>query len=139
MIMFESVKHWLDSLQEASKLFDHRDDEALHSALASVLYHIVILNNEVSGRERRLFADILKRELDLKNEQVEYLCETAKASTADWHSDLHIVNTFLKSNPTIRMQFMKKLIQLIDVDGVQKGELEAFYETLHEVFPEIKQ
>jgi hypothetical protein len=35
--MFDSLKHWFDSLKEESKLFEHREDEILHSALASVL------------------------------------------------------------------------------------------------------
>ncbi len=137
--MFESLKHWFDSLQEGSKLFSHRQDEALHSALASVLYHIINVNQQVAGRERRMFADILKQECDLNDEQIEHLYQVASQSASDWHADLHTINGFLKQNPGVRLNFMKTLIRLIDVDGVQDGELEAFYETLHEVFPEVKQ
>ena len=137
-IMFESIKHWLESLQEGGKLFDNREDETLHRALASVLYHIVVLDNKVSGREKRMFSDLLKCELDLNNDQIEHLFEMVKASSSEWLSDLHVVNNFLKGNPTLRMNFMRKLLQLIDVDGIQAGELKAFYEALHEVFPEIR-
>jgi hypothetical protein len=33
---------------------------------------------------------------------------------------------------------MRKLLQLIDIHGTAKEELDLFYETLHEVFPEVK-
>lgn len=136
--MFESLMLWFDSLGKESKLFDHSEDEALHSALASVLYHIVSANKEVASKEKHQFYTILKREFDLNDEQIDHLYETASSSASDWHSDLHTINQFLKQKPAVRMNFMKYLIQLIDVDGVQDGELEAFYEALHEVFPEIK-
>ena len=137
--MFDSLKHWFDSLAQESKLFEHPEDEALHSALASVLYHIVSANKQVDKREMRLFANIMKKEFELQNDQIDHLYQAASQSTADWHNDLHTINSFLKTKPVVRMNFMKKLIQLIDVDGIQENELEAFYETLHEVFPEIKQ
>ena len=137
--MFDSLKHWFDSLAQESKLFEHPEDEALHSALASVLYHIVSANKQVDKREMRLFANIMKKEFELQNDQIDHLYQAASQSTADWHNDLHTINSFLKTKPVVRMNFMKKLIQLIDVDGIQENELEAFYETLHEIFPEIKQ
>jgi hypothetical protein len=37
--MFESLTHWFDSLENESKLFNNPEEEALNSALASVLYH----------------------------------------------------------------------------------------------------
>jgi hypothetical protein len=33
---------------------------------------------------------------------------------------------------------MKKLNQLVDIDGVKNSELDIFYEALHLVFPEVK-
>ena len=81
----------------------------------------------------------MEQEFDLQPDQIGHLYQAASQSTADWHGDLHVINHFLKSKPVVRMNFMKKLIQLVDVDGIQENELEAFYETLHEVFPEIKQ
>lgn len=137
--MFDSLKHWFGSLAEESKLFEHPEDEALHSALAAVLYHIVSANKQVDKREMHLFERIMKQEFDLQDNQIDHLYQAASQSTADWHSDLHTINGFLKTRPIMRMTFMKKLIQLVDVDGIQENELEAFYETLHEVFPEIKQ
>jgi len=137
--MFDSLKHWFDSLAEDSKLFEHPDDEALHSALASVLYHIISADKQVDKREVHLFEKIMKQEFDLLNDQINHLYQAASQSTADWHNDLHTINHFLKNKPLVRLDFMKKLIQLVDVDGIQENELEAFYETLHEVFPEIKQ
>jgi uncharacterized tellurite resistance protein B-like protein len=137
--MFDSLKHWFDSLAEESKLFEHPEDEALHSALAAVLYHFVSANKQVDKREMHLFERIMKQEFDLQDNQIDYLYQAASQSAADWHGDLHTINGFLKTRPIMRMTFMKKLIQLVDVDGIQENELEAFYETLHEVFPEIKQ
>jgi len=137
--MFDSLKHWFDSLAQESKLFEHSEDEALHSALASVLYHIVSANKQVDKREIHLFEKIMEQEFDLNKDQVDHLYQAASQSTTDWHGDLHTINHFLKSKPAVRMNFMKKLIQLVDVDGIQDDELEAFYETLHEVFPEIRE
>ena len=37
------------------------------------------------------------------------------------------------------MEFMRKLLQLIDIGGVQKEELDVFFEALHEVFPEVRE
>ena len=33
---------------------------------------------------------------------------------------------------------MQKLMQLFDLDGIKEGELVLFYETMYEVFPEVK-
>ena len=71
--MFESIKHWFESLKEESKLFDHRDDEILHSALASVLYHVISADQRVDSRERHEFDRLLKQEFDLNDKQVEHL------------------------------------------------------------------
>ena len=137
--MFDSIKHWFESLKEESKLFEHRDDEILHSALASVLYHVISADQRVNRRERHEFDRIMKQELDLNDEQVEHLYHAASGSTADVHGDLHTINFYLKRNPTMRMAFMRKLLQLIDVHGAHGEELALFYEALHEVFPEVRE
>ncbi len=137
--MFESIKHWFESLKEESKLFDHRDDEILHSALASVLYHVISADQRVDSRERHEFDRLLKQEFDLNDKQVEHLYQAARSSTADVHGDLHTINFYLKRNPTMRMAFMRKLLQLIDVHGAHGEELSMFYEALHEVFPEVRE
>lgn len=137
--MFDSLKHWFDSLKEESKLFDHRDDEILHIALASVLYHVISADQHVNAREKHEFDRILKQEFDLNDEQINHLYVAAKGSTADIHGDLHTINFYLKRNPVMRMTFMRKLLQLIDVHGTHGKELTLFFETLHEVFPEVRQ
>ncbi len=136
--MFDSIKHWFDSLEQQSHLFEHNDDEVLHSALASVLYHVLSADKHLGVREKHEFQRILKQEFELDDDQVEHLYLAARGSTADVHSDLHTVNFYLKHNPAVRMTFMRKLLQLIDVEGVHPLELEIFYEALHEVFPEVK-
>lgn len=135
--MFDSLKHWFESLKEESKLFEHRDDEILHSALASVLYHIISADQQVNPREKHEFKRMLKQEFELNDEQVEHLYRAAKGSTQDVHGDLHTINFYLKRNPTMRMSFMRKLLQLIDVHGTHGAELELFFEALNEVFPEV--
>jgi len=137
--MFDSVKHWFESLNEESKLFQHRDDEILHSALASVLYHVISADQHVDAREKHEFERMLKQEFDLNQDQVEHLYRTAKASSQDVHGDLHTINFYLKRNPTMRMSFMRKLLQLVDVHGTHGAELALFFEALHEVFPEVRE
>jgi len=137
--MFESLTHWLDSLKDESKLFDHPEDEILHSALASVLYHVISADEHVDAREKHEFERILKQEFDLDDDQIEHLYQAAKSASADVHGDFHTLNFYLKRNPAMRMVFMRKLLQLIDVHGTQKSELELFFVALHEVFPEVKE
>ena len=136
--MFDSIKHWFDSLERQSHLFEHSDDEILHSALASVLYHVLSADQRLGVREKHEFQRILKQEFELDDDQVEHLYLAARGSSADFHSDLHTINFYLKHNPAVRMTFMRKLLQLIDVEGVDARELDIFYQTLHEVFPEVK-
>ena len=135
--MFESLTHWFDSLEKQSKLFNNPEEEALHSALASVLYHIISADKQVVDKEKHKFATILKQEFDLNSEQISHLYQAAKSSTSDPHADLQTVNHYLKQNPILRMEFMNKLNQLVDIDGVQDRELDIFYEALHLVFPEV--
>ena len=137
--MFESIKHWFETLKEDSKLFDHRDDEILHSALASVLYHVISADQHVDSREKHEFDRILKQEFDLGQAQIDHLYAAAKGSTADVHGDLHTINFYLKRNPGMRMTFMRKLLQLIDIHGAHGEQLALFFEALHEVFPEVRE
>ncbi|MCK5662918.1 MAG: TerB family tellurite resistance protein [Thiotrichaceae bacterium] len=137
--MFESLTHWFESLEKESKLFNDPEDEALHSALASVLYHMISTDNHVADKEKHKFVSILKQEFDLEDDQVNHLYLAAKSSTSDPHTDLETVNQHLKKNPLLRMNFMKKLNQLMDLDGVQGGELDIFYEALQLIFPDLKQ
>jgi uncharacterized tellurite resistance protein B-like protein len=137
--MFESLTHWFDSLEKESKLFNNPEEEVLHSALASVLYHIIDADHRVASREKHKFAAILKQEFDLNDEQIDHLYEAAKSSTSDPHADLLTVSQYLRHNPALRMNFMDKLNQLVDVDGVKDAEMEIFNEALHLVFPEVKQ
>ena len=137
--MFDSIKHWFDSLQQQSQLFDHADDEVLHGALASVLYHVISADHHVDARKKHEFKRILQQEFALDDAQIEHLYQAAKTSSSDVHSDMHCINFYLKHNPAVRMTFMRKLLQLIDVEGVQPPQLEIFYAALHEVFPEVRQ
>ena len=137
--MFESITHWFESLEKESKLFNNPEEEMLHSALASVLYHIINADKHVVSREKQQFTAILKQEFDLNDKQIDHLYQASASSISDPHADLEIVNSYLKQDPVLRMNFMKKLNQLIDIDGVQEPELDIFYEALHLVFPDIKQ
>jgi len=126
------------SLQEESKLFDHPEDEAIHLALAAVLYHIISADNPESSKELQRFSLILQQEFDLDEKQVDHLYQSVKTSTSDMSTDLETINHYLKSNPMIRMNFMDKLNQLVGIDGVLDVELDIFNEALHVIFPEIK-
>ena len=136
--MFESLKHWFESLEKESKLFNHPDDEAIHIALASLLHHIISADNLESDREKHKFASILKEQFDLNDDQINHLYEHTKTTSTDLKSDLQTINEHLKENPKLRMHFMEKINQLIDIDEVKESELDMFYETMHVIFPEIK-
>ena len=134
--MFESLKHWFETLKEGSHLFEHADDEALHAALASLLYQVIAADRHVGAREKREFGRILKQEFDLDAAQIDHLFESARVATGHPEEDLHIIAAHLKDKPAVRMIFMRKLMQLIDADGVQREEMVLFYSALHELFPE---
>lgn len=136
--MFESLRHWLESIEDDSRLFRDAEDEALHSALASLLYHYIALDEHHSGKEKREFDRLMKQQLGLDQEQVDHLYQAAKVATSDLHDDLRTIASHLKDAPTARMRFMQQLLQLIDIHGAHSAELNLFYETLHEVFPELK-
>lgn len=127
------------SLQEKSKLFDHPEDEAIHIALASVLYHIISADNAESYKELEKFSLILEQEFDLDEKQIEHLHQLVKTSNNDMSTDLETINHYLKDNPMIRMKFMDKLNQLVGIDGSLDVEIDVFNEVLHVIFPDIKQ
>lgn len=136
--MFESLRHWIESINDESKLFEHAEDEALHSALASLLYHFIALDERHGGKEKHEFDRIMKQELDLSQQQVDHLYQAAKAATGDLHEDLLTIDSHLKGKPAARMRFMQMLLQLISIHGVHSPELNLFHETLHEVFPNLR-
>jgi uncharacterized tellurite resistance protein B-like protein len=136
--MFESLRHWIESIKDESRLFRHPDDEVLHSALASLLYHFISQEKRHDGREKHEFDRLMKQEFGLSQAQVDHLYQHAKSATGELHGDLQIIDAHLKDNPAVRMQFMQKLLQLINIHGTQSSELDLFYETLHKVFPDVK-
>ena len=136
--MFDSIKHWFQSANNQTHLFDHGDDESIHLALASVLYHIINKSHRESDREVANFRDILMSEFNLSEEQADYLHQAAESATSDFEQDLEIIKQHLVDNPMIKKQFMEKLIYLISIDGVLDDELDDFYKALHVIFPEIK-
>ena len=136
--MFESLRHWLESIEKDSKLFQDADDEVLHSALASLLYHFIALDERHGAREKHEFDRLMKQEFELNQEQIDHLYQAAKISNRDLHDDMLTINSHLKDNPAARVHFMQKLLQLVDIHGVHSEELKLFYATLHEVFPELR-
>lgn len=136
--MFESVKHWFESLEGDDRVFHHADDHVLHVALASLLYHIIKADRIESEKERQLFSDMLKEECGLNDDQTKHLYQRAKSLHSDVHNDLETINLYLKDNPVLRKRFMDKLNQLINIDWVRDSELETFNEALHVFFPDIR-
>lgn len=136
--MFDSIKHWFDTLEQQGRLFEHPEDHGLQAALASVLYHVISADQHLDARKKHEFERVLKQELQLDDDRAEHLYLAARDSSGDLHADLHTVNFYLKRNPMVRLEFMRKLLQLIDVEGTDPRELEIFYQALHEVFPEVK-
>ncbi len=135
--MFESLKTWLDSLEKESKLFNHADEESIHIALASLLYHIINSDNLPSEREKHKFSQILREEFGLADSQVSSLYHSVKNLKTDIHTDLKTIEEHLKDKPYLRMIFMQKLIQLISIDGVTSKEMDIFYDAMKVVFPEL--
>lgn len=137
--MFESLKDWMESIEDESRLFRDADDEKLHSALAALVYHFVAADGRHGGREKHEFERLMQREFDLDDDQVTHLWQAAKSASGNLHEDLVIIRSHLKANPAARVNFMQMLLRIINIHGVRPAELDLFFATLHEVFPEVRQ
>ncbi|MFD2229553.1 TerB family tellurite resistance protein [Alkalimarinus sediminis] len=135
--MFESLKHWFESSSNEHKLFDHADDEAIHIALASLLYQVIACDHKESDKEKHEFAEILRTEFDLNSAQIANLYKQVKPLNGDINKDLETIDHYLKQNPHLRMMFMQKLNHLISLDGVTSKEMDVFYEAQKVLFPEL--
>jgi len=135
--MFESLKHWLNNLDKENSLFEHRESEVLHVALASLLYHIISADGHERSCEKRMFSTIMAKEFLLSEQQITQLYGYVKTLNSELTSDLTTVNAYLKANPNLRMAFMEKLNQLICVDEVENEELTIFYQAMKTVFPVV--
>lgn len=135
--MFNSLKHWLATLDKDNHLFEHADSEAIHVALASVLYHIISADSVEDNLEIHQFKEIMANEFTLSEQQIQLLYNHVKNLKSDLTSDLITVNDYLKDNPNLRMTFMSKLNQLIAVDGVDNKEITIFYQAMEIIFPEV--
>ena len=136
-VMFNSLKHWMETENKENKLFEDPDSEVLHIALASILFHIICADNLESNKEKHKFALIMKDEFDLSQEQIISLYSFVKALKSNLKSDLITIDEYLKENPNIRMTLMSKLNQLIAIDSVSNDELEIFYDAMAVVFPDV--
>lgn len=135
--MLESFKKWFESFDGEASQFKHTEDETVHVALASLLYHIISIDDLASDREKHKFSSILHEEFNITDEQAVHLYSFVKTLNTDLRSDLNTVNLYLKENPHLRMTFMSKLNQLIAIDGVKTSELEIFYDAMRVIFPEV--
>jgi len=135
--MFKSLRQWMESIPGESELFDDPNDELLHTALASLLYHLIAADKHHGGREKHEFDRLLRQELGLGEDQVDHLYQAAKSSNGDLDDDLGVIDAHLRDNPIIRLQFLQKLLQLVSIHGAHSAELDLFFETVHRVFPDL--
>lgn len=136
--MFNSLKHWLETIDKNGQLFEHVDSVVLHIALSSLLLHIIRADGVENDSEIHQFKFIMENEFKLSEQQIMSLYNHAKHLKSDLKSDLLTVKDSLKDNPNLRMTFMSKLNQLINVDGVNNEEINIFYEAMQVIFPEVK-
>ncbi|TQV77422.1 hypothetical protein FLL45_05620 [Aliikangiella marina] len=136
--MFEAFKSWLKQSNQPQKLFDHRDEEEIHVALAHLLYHIISIDKMESSREKETFCEIMREEFELNDEQIGQLYHYVESLNSDFHNDLQTINAHLVKNPHLKMAFMQKLIHMMSLDGVSNAELDVFYDAMRVVFPELE-
>jgi len=134
--MFKSLHHWFDDLAERGKLFTDRD-EAVRTALASVLFHIISADSLESAKEKAKFEQILTSEFGLDHAAVAHLYRNVHTLESDLQTDLQTLKEHLKDNPNARMSLMQKLNHLVSLDGVDARELAVFNEAVALMFPEL--
>lgn len=137
-IMFEAFKSWLNELNEAAQSFNHPEDDAIHVALASLLYHIVAADQAESDKEKDRFCKLMMSEFDLNQIQIGVLYSYVKQKDFSLEEELQVINKYLKEEPVLRMRFFDKLNQLMNLDGVTDTELEVFNTAVKSVFPDIQ-
>jgi len=135
--MFDSLKHWFDSLEAENKLFNRPDDQVIHVALASILYHIIASDNLESDKEKHQFSNIMQVEFGLSDKQISALYQYVKTLKSNIRSDINTVNIYLKDNPNLRLNLMSKLNRLMCIDDIKSKELEIFHDAMSVFFPEI--
>jgi uncharacterized tellurite resistance protein B-like protein len=135
--VFNFMKNRDTAAERNSKLFDHPDDQEIHVALASLLYHVISVDHTKSRKEKHEFANILKEQFDLNDQQVSELYSHVKKVNTTVSSDLKIIDQHLKHNPHLRLLFMTKLNHLIQVAGLTPAEMEIFYSAQKILFPDI--
>ncbi len=135
--MFESLKHWLETFNKESQLFEHADSEVIHVALGSFLYSVISVDGIENNCEKKEFKLIKANEFHLSEQQIMTLYGYVKNLKSDLQSDLLTVNSYLKDTPNLHMTRMSKLNQLIGVDGVNNDELNIFYQAMKVIFPDV--
>jgi uncharacterized tellurite resistance protein B-like protein len=132
--VFDFLKKHAES---RTKLFEHPEDAEIHVALASLLYHALSVDSTESKKEKQVFATILKDQFGLNGHQVGELYAHVKNANTNIASDLDVIEKHLKHNPYLRMLFMQKLMQLIDVAGLKPAEMDIFYLAQNKLFPDL--
>ena len=134
--MFKSLQHWFDDLAERGKLFGD-EDETVHTALASVLFHIIKADAQESAKEKARFEQIMTTEFGIDHEAVADLYHSVHTLESNLHGDLETLKAHLKDNPNVRLALMQKLNRLISLDGVDAREIAVFNEAVETMFPEL--
>jgi uncharacterized tellurite resistance protein B-like protein len=134
--MFKSLQHWFDALAERGKMFAD-EDEAVRTALASVLFHIIKADALESAKEKAKFEQILTGEFGIDHAAVAHLYHSVTTLESDLQTDLLTLKKHLKNNPNVRMSLMQKLNHLVSLDGVDAREIAVFNEAVALMFPEL--
>ena len=134
--MFKSLQHWFDALTERGRLFTD-EDEAVQTALASVLFHIIKADALESAKEKAKFEQILTSEFGIDHASVAHLYHSVHTLESDLQTDLLTLKEHLKDNPNARMSLMKTFNHLVSLDGVDAREIDVFNEAVAMMFPEL--
>ncbi|MDH3712254.1 MAG: TerB family tellurite resistance protein [Gammaproteobacteria bacterium] len=134
--MFKSLQHWFEALAERGKLFAD-EDEAIRTALASVLFHVIKADALESAKEKAKFEQIMTSEFGIDHAAVAHLYHSAHALESDLQTDLLTLKDHLKNNPNVRMSLMQKLNHVVSLDGVDAREIAVFNEAVAVMFPEL--
>jgi uncharacterized tellurite resistance protein B-like protein len=135
--VFNFVSKKDPTTSQSTNLFDHSDDQEVHVALASLLYHVISADHTESKKEKHEFASILKDQFELNEQQIAELYYHVKKVSTTVSEDLKVIDQHLKRNPHLRFIFMKKLNHLIAVSGLKGNEMDIFYLAQKTLFPEI--
>jgi len=107
---------------------------SLHDSFATVLWSIIISDENVSKKERKEFNSFFKKEFALSSDEIDALFKKVKNSKENLEKHLNLLKEAFQAYPVQKAYFMQVLNRCIICDGVDNREYATFEEIRKRLF-----